>query len=131
MRKQEQGRLTELAAEKAHQEAIQAQLDISIKGKTAYTCYDLVHVMIKIFKEHSSKQCILDDFEFYEDRQRRIQENKAKQQQFQKQVWEGKTVGDEKRKEGTKVEITPPKSAEEIVKEAGSTVVPNGVANGS
>ncbi|KAI3791252.1 hypothetical protein L2E82_04956 [Cichorium intybus] len=86
--------------------------------------------MIKIFKEHSSKQCILDDFEFYEDRQRRIQEKKAKQQQFQKQVWEGKSVGDEKRKEGTKVEITPPKSAEEMVKEAGSTVLPNGVANG-
>lgn len=42
--------------------------------------------MIKIFKEHSSKQCILDDFEFYEDRQKKIQEKKAKQQQFQKQV---------------------------------------------
>ncbi|KAM0066444.1 putative YTH domain-containing protein [Helianthus debilis subsp. tardiflorus] len=42
--------------------------------------------MIKIFKEHSSKQCILDDFEFYEDRQKKIQQKKAKQQQFQKQV---------------------------------------------
>ncbi|XP_076882915.1 YTH domain-containing protein ECT2-like [Bidens hawaiensis] len=42
---------------------------------------------LKIFKEESSKQCILDDFDFYEDRQRRIQEKKAKQQQFQKQVW--------------------------------------------
>ncbi|KAI3523535.1 hypothetical protein L1887_01732 [Cichorium endivia] len=46
--------------------------------------------MIKIFKEHTSKQCILDDFEFYEERQKRIQEKKAKQQQFQKQAWEEK-----------------------------------------
>ncbi|XP_076908380.1 YTH domain-containing protein ECT4-like [Bidens hawaiensis] len=50
--------------------------------------------MIKIFKEHSSKQCILDDFEFYEDRQKKIQHKKAKQQQFQKQSWEGKVVTD-------------------------------------
>ncbi|KAJ0798539.1 putative YTH domain-containing protein [Helianthus annuus] len=42
--------------------------------------------MIKIFKEHSSKQCVLDDFEFYEDRQKKIQQKKAKQQQFKKQV---------------------------------------------
>lgn len=42
--------------------------------------------VVKIFKEHASKQCILDDFEFYEDRQKKIQEKKAKQQQFQKQV---------------------------------------------
>ncbi|GJT07309.1 YTH domain-containing protein [Tanacetum coccineum] len=96
--------------------------------------------IIKIFKEHSSKQCILDDFEFYEDRQRRIQEKKAKQQQFQKQVWEGKP------KEGIKVEIAPPKSSEisqekvkvatsvvhinEEVTPAEKTVVTNGVADG-
>lgn len=42
--------------------------------------------MLKIFKEHSSKTCILDDFAFYEARQKTIQEKKAKQQQFQKQV---------------------------------------------
>lgn len=36
--------------------------------------------MIKIFKDHSSKTCLLDDFEFYEARQKTIQENKAKQQ---------------------------------------------------
>ncbi|MCE5167116.1 hypothetical protein HAX54_038054, partial [Datura stramonium] len=44
--------------------------------------------------------CILDDFEFYEDRQKRIQEKKAKQQLFQKQsqAWEGK-VSEEKNKE--------------------------------
>ncbi|MFS7959580.1 hypothetical protein Hanom_Chr08g00692761 [Helianthus anomalus] len=38
--------------------------------------------VLKIFKEESRKQCILDDFDFCEDRQRRIQEKKAKQQQF-------------------------------------------------
>lgn len=43
--------------------------------------------MIKIFKDHSSKTCILDDFGFYETRQKTIQEKKAKQQQqFQKQA---------------------------------------------
>lgn len=42
--------------------------------------------LIKIFKEHSSKTCILDDFGFYEGRQKTIQEKKAKQQQFHKQV---------------------------------------------
>lgn len=42
--------------------------------------------LVKIFKEHSSKTCILDDFGFYETRQKTIQEKKAKQQQFQKQV---------------------------------------------
>ena len=102
--------------------------------------------MIKIFKEHSSKQCILDDFDFYEDRQKRIQEKKAKQQQFQKQVWEGKAATDDKRKESIKVEIVPPPKSSDIpqeikeppsavhingdVKLAEKKVVVNGVANG-
>ncbi|XP_021618138.1 YTH domain-containing protein ECT2 isoform X2 [Manihot esculenta] len=51
--------------------------------------------MVKIFKEHTSKTCILDDFEFYEKRQKIIQEKKAKQQLFQKQVLERK-LEDEK-----------------------------------
>ncbi|KAG7649738.1 YTH domain [Arabidopsis thaliana x Arabidopsis arenosa] len=51
--------------------------------------------VVKIFKEHNSKTCILDDFSFYEARQKTILEKKAKQQQSQKQVWEGKT-NDEK-----------------------------------
>lgn len=46
--------------------------------------------MLKIFKDHSSKTCILDDFEFYESRQKMMQEKRAKQQQFQKQVRDGK-----------------------------------------
>ncbi|KAH6811296.1 evolutionarily conserved C-terminal region 2 [Perilla frutescens var. frutescens] len=69
--------------------------------------------LLKIFKEHSSKQCILDDFEFYEDRQKRIQEKKAKQQQFQKQtqVWEGKPA-EEKTKESKNGDIQPEKSVD-------------------
>ncbi|CAI8618779.1 unnamed protein product [Vicia faba] len=47
--------------------------------------------LIKLFKEYSSKTCILDDFGFYEGRQKTILEKKAKQQ-FPKQVWEGKAT---------------------------------------
>ncbi|KAL8245574.1 hypothetical protein R6Q59_011832 [Mikania micrantha] len=86
--------------------------------------------VIKIFKEEPFKQCILDDFDFYEDRQRRIQEKKAKQQHFQKQLCE------EKPKEGIKVEAVPPKSSEvlqETLKEgipAEKKITENGVAKG-
>lgn len=41
--------------------------------------------LVKIFKEYSSKTCILDDFGFYEARQKTILEKKAKQQ-FPKQA---------------------------------------------
>ncbi|KAI5384781.1 YTH domain-containing protein ECT4 isoform X1 [Lathyrus oleraceus] len=51
--------------------------------------------LIKLFKEYSSKTCILDDFGFYEGRQKTILEKKAKQQ-YPKQasilVWEGKST---------------------------------------
>ncbi|GAV64910.1 YTH domain-containing protein [Cephalotus follicularis] len=52
--------------------------------------------MVKIFKDYSSKTSLLDDFGFYEIRQKALQEKKAKQQQFQKQVWEGKPTDDKK-----------------------------------
>lgn len=42
--------------------------------------------IIKIFKGHSSKSSLLDDFGFYEARQRTMQEKKAKQQHLYKQV---------------------------------------------
>ncbi|XP_061336988.1 YTH domain-containing protein ECT2-like isoform X2 [Gastrolobium bilobum] len=42
--------------------------------------------VVKIFKEHSSKTCILDDFGFYEAREKGSQEKKSKEQQFPKQV---------------------------------------------
>lgn len=52
--------------------------------------------VLKIFKSHVSKTSILDDFEFYEGRQRALQEKKAKRQQFQKQVRNENGAGDEK-----------------------------------
>ncbi|KAF8050147.1 hypothetical protein N665_2037s0005 [Sinapis alba] len=41
--------------------------------------------VIKIFKEHVSKTCILDDFVFYESREKIIKEGKKKHQQYKKQ----------------------------------------------
>ena len=43
--------------------------------------------MLKIFKEHVSKTSILDDFAFYESRQKLMQDKRVKQQQIQKQVY--------------------------------------------
>lgn len=42
--------------------------------------------MLKIFKEHVSKTSILDDFGFYENRQKLMQEKRAKQQSHQGQA---------------------------------------------
>ncbi|XP_014491361.1 uncharacterized protein LOC106753967 isoform X1 [Vigna radiata var. radiata] len=42
--------------------------------------------VVKVFKEHSSQTCILDDFEFYEAREKATQEKKSKEQQFPKQI---------------------------------------------
>ena len=36
--------------------------------------------MLKIFKDYDTRTSILDDFEFYEDRQKAMQERKARQQ---------------------------------------------------
>ncbi|KAG2322124.1 hypothetical protein Bca4012_057074 [Brassica carinata] len=41
--------------------------------------------VIKIFKEHVSKTCILDDFVFYESREKIIKEGKKKHQLYKKQ----------------------------------------------
>ncbi|KAK3150530.1 hypothetical protein QOZ80_3AG0234330 [Eleusine coracana subsp. coracana] len=46
--------------------------------------------MLKIFKEHVSKTSILDDFTFYESRQKLMQEKRVKYQQIQKQVWDSR-----------------------------------------
>lgn len=42
--------------------------------------------MVKIFKELASKTSVLDDFAFYENRQRIMLEKKAKQHQLSKQA---------------------------------------------
>jgi hypothetical protein len=48
--------------------------------------------MLKIFKEHVSKTSILEDFTFYDNRQKLMQEKRAKQQQIQKQVWDSRAL---------------------------------------
>ncbi|KAJ8512933.1 hypothetical protein OPV22_003367 [Ensete ventricosum] len=48
--------------------------------------------LLKLFKEHASKTCILDDFDFYETRQKVMQEKRTKQQQLQKKFMDGKPV---------------------------------------
>ncbi|KAI3994094.1 hypothetical protein MKX01_012351 [Papaver californicum] len=74
--------------------------------------------LIKIFKDHSSKTCILDDFGFYEGRQKTIREKRAKQQ-IHKQVWDSKPTTDaavvdtnEKVKEGADGKVSLPKPLE-------------------
>ncbi|XP_019461658.1 PREDICTED: uncharacterized protein LOC109360893 isoform X3 [Lupinus angustifolius] len=71
--------------------------------------------LIKIFKEFSSKTCILDDFAFYEARQKTILEKKAKQQ-VPKQVWEGKPT-DEKAELNGEVKAQNPEVAAELLKD--------------
>ncbi|KAK8271969.1 hypothetical protein V6Z12_D11G298200 [Gossypium hirsutum] len=66
--------------------------------------------ILKIFKDHSSKTCILDDFEFYESRQKIIQEKKAKHRLLQKQVSNGEpnddAVTDDKRNAAIAKEVS-------------------------
>ncbi|TKY45654.1 YTH domain-containing family protein 2 [Spatholobus suberectus] len=71
--------------------------------------------LIKIFKEYTSKTCILDDFGFYEARQKTILEKKAKQQ-FPKQVWEGKPT-DEKIEINGEVNTQKPEVSSDLLKE--------------
>ncbi|CAN8275482.1 unnamed protein product [Cochlearia groenlandica] len=89
--------------------------------------------VIKIFKDYASKTCILDDFVFYENRQKSIQEGKIKQLQFKKQalvanekkVINGGLVSKTKGEDATATEAT----IESKVKENDSDVAAaNGVA---
>ncbi|KAJ6796437.1 YTH domain-containing family protein 2-like [Iris pallida] len=63
--------------------------------------------MLKLFKEHVSKTSILDDFIFYESRQKAMQEKRAKQQQLHKQAritdMKPTDVLEEKDKDGSNV----------------------------
>ncbi|KAJ3673275.1 hypothetical protein LUZ60_006649 [Juncus effusus] len=91
--------------------------------------------ILKIFKDFVGKTCILDDFLFYENRQKLMQEKKAKQQ-LQNQVWdEKKDNSGEKENEGAKpriqkplVSISAPANKEGIPN--GNCVAENCVANG-
>ncbi|KAF5725534.1 Evolutionarily conserved C-terminal region 2 isoform 2 [Tripterygium wilfordii] len=80
--------------------------------------------MIKIFKDHSSKTCILDDFSFYEARQKTILEKKATQQQFQKQVWEGKAS--QEKKEEANDSQKPLEAVSDVRKDNTTIAQPNG-----
>lgn len=42
--------------------------------------------VLKIFKDHVCKTSLLDDFDFYDNREKMMQERKAKHQQLKK-VW--------------------------------------------
>ncbi|XP_010528734.1 PREDICTED: uncharacterized protein LOC104805762 isoform X1 [Tarenaya hassleriana] len=95
--------------------------------------------IIKIFKDHSSKTCILDDFAFYEARQKIIQERKAKHQQFKKQALStSDKVGQDKDEQEKTKETIPSLNPEsevtseskgEDIEQAKATVPGNGVAS--
>ncbi|KAG9150734.1 hypothetical protein Leryth_002898 [Lithospermum erythrorhizon] len=53
---------------------------------TQEVCFDQGLQIIKIFKSQVNDTCILDDFEFYEGREKVLQEKKARQRQFNKQA---------------------------------------------
>ncbi|XP_072987542.1 YTH domain-containing protein ECT4-like [Typha latifolia] len=52
--------------------------------------------VLKIFKDHVCKTSILDDFSFYDTRQKIMQDRRVKQQQLQRKVLDGLSVADEK-----------------------------------
>ncbi|PKA50920.1 Cleavage and polyadenylation specificity factor CPSF30 [Apostasia shenzhenica] len=82
--------------------------------------------MLKIFKEYSNKTSILDDFSFYEGRQKAMQEKRAKQQQLNKQIVDIKLVDpvDVKGKDESKVDQ--PKDSRPVTEKK---AVANGVAS--
>ncbi|GMH00108.1 hypothetical protein Nepgr_001947 [Nepenthes gracilis] len=84
--------------------------------------------MLKIFKEHISKTCILDDFGFYEVRQKIIQEKKAKQQQFQKQVSEGKGTGGRNKDGGNEQKLHKSAEGPDPIQEVELSIQSNGDA---
>ncbi|GAB4843720.1 hypothetical protein Ancab_013685 [Ancistrocladus abbreviatus] len=61
--------------------------------------------VLKIFKLHSNRTSILDDFRFYEARERALQEKKARRQQFQKQGKDSANVGDQKSQKSRDVQV--------------------------
>ncbi|RCV40909.1 hypothetical protein SEVIR_9G091300v4 [Setaria viridis] len=91
--------------------------------------------MLKIFKEHVSKTSILDDFGFYENRQKLMQEKRAKQQSLQGQ---GGDVSQEKDKDATDGNLGAQKHAlskegtlAEEASNASKPVAESGVSNGN
>ncbi|KXG40139.1 uncharacterized protein LOC110430116 isoform X3 [Sorghum bicolor] len=96
--------------------------------------------MLKIFKDHVSKTSILDDFTFYESRQKLMQDKRSKQQQVQKQVWDSRTpisVTSEQQQEAANGKPNPSDVPNGVTAEvkavkapAEKPVLANGVTNG-
>ncbi|XP_039782591.1 YTH domain-containing protein ECT4-like isoform X1 [Panicum virgatum] len=91
--------------------------------------------MLKIFKEHVSKTSILDDFGFYENRQKLMQEKRAKQQSLQGQMSD---VSREKDKDATdgkpgaqKNVLSKDGALAEEVANASKPVAESGISNGN
>ncbi|XP_031473618.1 YTH domain-containing protein ECT4-like isoform X1 [Nymphaea colorata] len=95
--------------------------------------------ILKICKEHASKTCMLDDFGFYENRQRQMQESRGKLKQIQKPIWDEKVnTCSAENKDGTKSKSLKPiepvvilqKETAQVLGEAKSSVE-NGLATGA
>lgn len=92
--------------------------------------------MLKIFKEHVTKTSILDDFGFYENRQKLMQEKRAKQQLLQGQ---GGDVSQEKDKDATngkpgatqKQALSKEGTPAEAEANASKPVAESGISNGN
>ncbi|XP_039828567.1 YTH domain-containing protein ECT4-like isoform X2 [Panicum virgatum] len=91
--------------------------------------------MLKIFKEHVSKTSILDDFGFYENRQKLMQEKRANQQSLQGQTSD---VSQEKDKDATddkpgaqKHVLSKEGALAEEAANASKPVAESGVSNGN
>ncbi|CAN6937443.1 unnamed protein product [Brassica oleracea] len=80
--------------------------------------------VIKIFKEHESKTCILDDFVFYESREKIIKEGKKKHQEYKKQ----QALAASDKKATPKDEPKETKETSSMIPEVVEEISQNGVA---
>ncbi|XP_020524783.1 YTH domain-containing family protein 1 isoform X2 [Amborella trichopoda] len=86
--------------------------------------------ILKIFKEYGFRSSMLDDFVYYDGRQKAIQEKRAKQQQLQKQAGEGGADDEEgqRPKQPKATDVTSKDSAPVLVDR--KPAEENGVGNG-
>ncbi|KAL9232991.1 hypothetical protein vseg_008038 [Gypsophila vaccaria] len=81
--------------------------------------------VLQIFKSHLSKTSVLDDFDFYEGRQKALLDKKAKRQQYQKQSKNENSCGDEKLMKSLDADA----AAAAFIEGTGTVPLPNGHAN--
>ncbi|GMH08244.1 hypothetical protein Nepgr_010084 [Nepenthes gracilis] len=84
--------------------------------------------LLKILKLHSSKTCILDDFEFYETRERAMQEKKAKRLQFYKQAKDNSNTPDQKLPDSLDIQATLTDKPAAALSSSKETKLENGLA---